>query len=134
MGAEDNIKTIQLVYEAFGRGDVPAILDAVAQDVDWASEAAGNAAPWYGPHHGHDGVVAFFNAFGSTVEVEEFVPTSFAGNDTEVHTIVRYAGRVRATGRRVEMNLHHYFRFHEGKIGYYRGTEDTAQTQASLQA
>jgi NitT/TauT family transport system substrate-binding protein len=31
-------------------------------------------------------------------------------------------------------NLHHYFRFRDGKIAYYRGTEDTAQTQAVLQA
>jgi ketosteroid isomerase-like protein len=31
------------------------------------------------------------------------------------------------------MNLHHYFTFRDGKIAYYRGTEDTAQTQATLQ-
>lgn len=29
MAAEDNIKTIQAVYEAFGRGDVNMILDNV---------------------------------------------------------------------------------------------------------
>ncbi len=32
------------------------------------------------------------------------------------------------------MNLHHYFTFRDGKIVYYRGTEDTAQTAAVLQA
>jgi ketosteroid isomerase-like protein len=31
------------------------------------------------------------------------------------------------------MNLHHFFKFRDGKIAYYRGTEDTAQTQAVLQ-
>ncbi len=30
------------------------------------------------------------------------------------------------------MNLHHYFRFEDGKIAYYRGSEDTAQTEAAL--
>jgi hypothetical protein len=30
------------------------------------------------------------------------------------------------------MNLHHYFRFQSGKIAYFRGTEDTAQTEAVL--
>ena len=29
-------------------------------------------------------------------------------------------------------NLHHYFKFRDGKIAYYRGTEDTAQTETVL--
>jgi ketosteroid isomerase-like protein len=31
------------------------------------------------------------------------------------------------------MDLHHYFTFRDGKIACYRCTEDTAQTQATLQ-
>jgi ketosteroid isomerase-like protein len=31
------------------------------------------------------------------------------------------------------MDLHHFFRFRDGKIAYYRGTEDTAQTARVLQ-
>jgi len=30
------------------------------------------------------------------------------------------------------MNLHHYFRFRDGKIERYRGSEDSAQTVAAL--
>ncbi len=132
MSAEANIKTIAAVYEAFGRGDAPAILDAVADDVDWAAEAASSAAPWYGTRRGKDAVAAFFNDFGSAMEVEDFTPLSFAANDTDVLTVVRFRGRSRRTGRSAEMNLHHYFRFRDGKIAYYRGTEDTAQTEAVL--
>ena len=54
MSADANIKTIAEVYQAFGRGDVAAILDAVTDDVDWAAEAASPAAPWYGVRHGRD--------------------------------------------------------------------------------
>jgi hypothetical protein len=35
------------VYDAFGRGEVPTILDAVFDDVDWATETTSTAAPWY---------------------------------------------------------------------------------------
>ena len=133
MSADANIKTIAQVYEAFGRGDVAAILDAVTNDVDWASEAASSGAPWYGVRHGKDGVAAFFTAFGSTMEVEEFTPVSFAANDTDVLTVVRFRARSRATGKAAEMDLHHLFTFRDGKIAYYRGTEDTAQTEAVLQ-
>jgi uncharacterized protein len=134
MSGDDNIKTIQRVYEAFGRGDVAAILDEVTDDVDWASEAASTAAPWYGVHHGKDGVAEFFTQFGSTIEVDEFTPLTFAANDSDVLTVVGYRARSRATGKSAEMNLHHYFRFDDGKIAYYRGSEDTAQTAAALEA
>lgn len=134
MGGEDNIKTIQAVYEAFGRGDVGAILDAVADDVDWASDTSSTVAPWYGVKHGKAGVTSFFEAFGSTMEVDEFTPFTFAANEDAVFTVVRFKATVRATKSSVDMNLHHYFRFRDGKISYYRGTEDSAQTEAAFRA
>ena len=134
MSADANIKTIAEIYEAFGRGDVAAILAAVTDDVDWAAEAASSAAPWYGTRHGRDAVAAFFSDFGSTMEVEEFTPVSFAANDTDVLTVVRFRAKSRNTGRTAQMNLHHYFKFRDGKVAYYRGTEDTAQTVAVLRS
>ena len=133
MSADANIKTIMGVYEAFGRGDVAAILDAVTSDVDWAAEADPAVAPWHGVRHGQQAVAAFFAEFGSTMEVEEFTPVSIAANDTDVLSVVQFRARSRATGKTAAMNLHHFFKFRDGKIAYYRGTEDTAQTQAVLQ-
>jgi ketosteroid isomerase-like protein len=133
MSADANIKTIMGVYEAFGRGDVAAILDAVTSDVDWAAEADPAVAPWHGVRHGQEAVAAFFGEFGSTMEVEEFTPVSIAANDTDVLSVVQFRARSRATGKTAAMHLHHFFKFRDGKIAYYRGTEDTAQTQAVLQ-
>jgi hypothetical protein len=132
VGADDNIKTIQSIYEAFGRGDLGTILDAVTDDVDWASDTSSTAAPWYGVKHGKDGVTSFFEAYGSTMEVDEFTPLTFAANEDGVFTVVRCRARVRATKKPLDMNLHHYFRFRGDKIFYYRGTEDSAQTEAAL--
>ncbi len=87
MGADENIKSIQRIYEAFGRGDVNAVLEGVTDNVDWATETSSTVAPWYGIRHGKDGVASFFEAFGSTMDVQEFNPYAFAANDTEVHTV-----------------------------------------------
>ena len=132
MGSDDNIQTIERIYEAFGRGDVSAVLANVADDVDWATETSSTVAPWYGVRHGKDGVASFFQAFGSTMDVQEFNPYAFAANDTEVHTVVHCRATCRATGKGINHDLHHYFRFQGGKIAFYRGTEDTAQTEAAL--
>lgn len=46
MGADDNIKTIKNVYDAFRRGDIAAILDMLGDNVDWAAETTSTVAPW----------------------------------------------------------------------------------------
>ena len=81
------------MYEAFGRGDVATIVDAVTDDVDWASDTSSTGAPWYGIHKGKDGVAAFFQEFGSAMEVAEFTPLTFAANDSAVLTVVRFRRR-----------------------------------------
>jgi uncharacterized protein len=132
MSTDDNIKTIQAMYEAFGRGDALAILESLTDDVDWAADTSSTAAPWYGVRHGKQEVGSFFQAFGSTMEVEEFTPLTYATNEDSVLAVVRCRAKSRATGKSIDMNLHHYFRFSGDKVIYYRGTEDTVQTVAAL--
>lgn len=132
MGREENIKAIEAMYEAFGRGDLPSILEAVTDDVDWGVETSTDLAPWYGPRKGRPGVQSFFEAFGSAMEIEHFEPYSLAANEDSVFSVVHCRAKSRATGRSVQMDLHHYFRFRDGRVAYYRGTEDTAQVQAAL--
>lgn len=62
----DNVKTAQTVYEAFGRGDIPAIVDLMADDVEWEAwenNFAQNAGlPAMTRRHGKQGVADFFAA------------------------------------------------------------------------
>jgi uncharacterized protein len=134
MSAEGNIATIQEVYDAFGKGDVDTILGHVTDDVDWSAEAASDTAPWYGHRSGKDAVARFFADIAGAISVNEFTPLSFAANDSEVMTLIRFGMTVNSTGKGTQMNLHHYFRFRDGKIEYYRGSEDTAQTVAAFEA
>lgn len=134
MSADDNIKTIKIAYDAFGRGDIAAVLDMVDDNVDWSTETTSTVAPWFGRRQGKAAVARLFDEFGSVMEVEEFTPITFAANDSEVLTVVGFRARSRATGRTLVMNEHHHFVLNNGKISYFRGTEDTAQTEAVLAA
>jgi len=132
MPAEDNLATIKAIYEAFGKGDVETILDGVADDVDWAVDAE-PVAPWYGQRSGKDGVASFFADIASATEVRDFALEGIAASDNEVFAFLRFAVRIRATGREASFHLHHYFRFgSDGKIEYYRGSEDSAQVAQAL--
>ncbi len=133
MGVGQNIETINELYAAFGRGDVQAILDRVTDDVDWSTDAAIVSAPWYGERHGKAEVPSFFEGIAKTGPVTEFSLISIAGNDDgDVHAFIRYAFTVAATGKEVRMNLHHYWRFRDGKVSYVRASEDTALVAAAL--
>jgi ketosteroid isomerase-like protein len=55
-----------------------------------------------------------------------------AANESEVLTLIRFRVASKATGKEAAMNLHHYWRFREGKVERYRGSEDTTQTVATL--
>ena len=129
---DPKITTVQHIYEAFGRGDVGFILDQLTDDVDWASCPDSDIAPWHGIHQGKAEVPHFFKALGENLEITEFTPLSFAANDTDVMVVTRWSATARETGRSATMDIHHWWRFRDGKIYLYRGTEDTAQTQDML--
>jgi len=129
---DHKIETIQSVYGAFGRGDVDFIVDQLTDDVDWASCPDSDVAPWHGIHRGKAEVPGFFKALGDTLEITEFTPLSFASNETDVMVVTRWGAKVPATGKSMSMDIHHWFRFRGDKICLYRGTEDTAKTQAML--
>lgn len=128
MTQQENISTIKEIYEAVGRGDVAAIHDRVTDDVDWSAEAASDAAPWYGSRTGKAGVARFFGDLAASIEIAEFRPHSYAAGEDDVHLLVDWAFRSIATGREASMTMHHYWRLRDGKVAYFRGSEDTDLT------
>jgi ketosteroid isomerase-like protein len=62
-GADGNLAIVDRIYEALRRGDTGTIVDAVADDVDWAAEACSPAgSPGYRIRHGKDEVAADLTA------------------------------------------------------------------------
>jgi uncharacterized protein len=129
---QENLKLVREIYDAVGRGDVPAILDRVTDDVDWSAEADSHAAPWYGPRSGKTGVASFFGDLAGSIEVTDFTPHSFAAGQDDVHLLVRWTFRSIATGQQASMTMHHYWRVRDGKVDCFRGSEDTEQTARTL--
>jgi uncharacterized protein len=129
---DPKITTVQSVYEAFSRADIGFILGQLTDDVDWASCPDSDIAPWHGIHKGKAEVPNFFKALGESLEITEFTPLSFAANETDVMVVTRWSATSPATGKTATMDIHHWWRFRDGKIYLYRGTEDTAQTQNLL--
>lgn len=129
---DPKIVTVQRLYEAYGRGDVDAVVAEVADDVEWGAEASSTSVPWYGSYRGKGEVPLFFKNIATNVEVTEFTPLSFTSNETDVIVAVHWAYTVNATGKRAEMNMAHWWRFDGDKVAFFRGSEDTEQSAAAF--
>ncbi|MGH3693740.1 MAG: nuclear transport factor 2 family protein [Pseudonocardiaceae bacterium] len=119
MGAGTEL--IKQTYEAFGRGDIPAVLDNVAEDVEWS---APGTLPQGGYFHGKSGVAEFFQGIGGAwqslgLDVEV---VSEAGGELVVG-IVRGDGTL-YDGTENSYGAVHVFTVRAGKIARFREYTD----------
>lgn len=126
MSTADNIQTVMSIYEAFGRGDVPAILDQLTDDAEW-SFFGPSAIPWAGVHRGKEQIQKFFSLVGQNAEIEAFGPED-EPIATDNSVVVAGFERVKArpTGKTWETHWLHNFSFRDGKIYRIREYYDTA--------
>ena len=128
-----NVQTVQAIYEAFGRGDVPAILERLAEDVQWEHHPAGNRAqdhdvPYMRRRSGREGAGGFFQDVDADFEMHSFNPHSFLEGDGLVAAVIEYDLTVKATGKRVRDEEVHVWEFDaEGNVSAYRHFLDTAK-------
>src|ERR1700719_657408 len=93
--SQSNAETVSGLYAAFARGDVPAILAALGEEIEWHSPTT---LPHGGDFHGREAIGEFFQGIGEhweslEVDVEELV----SGGETVV-VLVKAHGCLRATG------------------------------------
>lgn len=121
------IETVQQIYAAFGRGDVPAILERLADDVEWEYATAPNPVPWLQPLKGRDQVPKFFEALFANIEITRFEVNKIFGDDATVVDLVTLDYTARATGRRVqEVDEVHIWHFDAaGRVQRFRHRADT---------
>ena len=123
--SEQNVDLVKSVYGAFAQGDVPAVLGAFADDIEWF-EAEG--MPYGGLHRGPDAVAQ--NVFGPiTEDVEGFgvTPEEVIGSGATVVAVVRYTGTGKVTGKALDEPVVHVWEISDGKLARFRQFIDTVK-------
>lgn len=81
------LQSVEAIYAAFARGDVPAILERLDPEVEWESwndnYAQRAGVPWLLPRSGHAGVGAFLQLVGEW-RIREFAVRSMMASDRQV--------------------------------------------------
>ena len=123
--SEQNVEFVENVYGAFARGDVPAVLGAFSEDIEWF-EAEG--MPYGGLHRGPDAVAQ--KVFGPiTEDVDGFALATgeFIASGSTVAAVVRYTGTGKATGKALDVPAVHVWDVRDGKLVRFRQFIDTAK-------
>jgi ketosteroid isomerase-like protein len=121
-----NKETVREMYEAFGRGDVGAILERLDENVEWEPGEGVGDVPWLQPRHGRAGAAEFFASLGE-LEFHNFVPKAILEEEGLVVALVDVEATVKSTGKRfVEEDEVHLWRFNAGgQVTRFRHRVDT---------
>lgn len=125
MSTEANKRVVHTVFEMFGRGDVPGLLELITDDAEWAAPGP-ETVPYFGERRGREGALEFFKNLGSTVEFESFEPGTLIAEGDRVVALGHERGRVRSTGKVFDNAWALVFTIREGKVAGFRCYENTA--------
>ena len=130
MSEQDNVQRVKAIYAAFGRGDVSAILNALAEDVEWHHVGAPEV-PYGKTRRGREQVAPFFAELSEGFELQQFEVREYIAQGETVVALGTWGARVKRTGAIFTSEWAMVWKFSQGKVTYYRGFEDTAAVAAA---
>ena len=125
------VETVRRGLEAFLKGDVPYILERIAEDCQW-SGSMGPDVPFAGQFTGPQGALKFLEAIGANLEVKTFEFDRYVYDGEHVVALGHWSGVVRKNGKDYDARLALYFQVRNGKFLRFVGYEDTAILAAAV--
>lgn len=115
---------VQTLYDAFGRGDIPFILERIAPDCRWMAPGTGipNAGTFIGPA----GVAEFFQKLAGSENVTRFEVKEYFERGNSVLALGSEDASSIATGRTMTTEWAMLFRVENGKVTEWRSFYDTS--------
>ena len=123
-------ETIESIYAAFGRGDIPFILSQLAPDVVWRQPGV----PWGGDYQGLGGAGEFFTKLNDAVETTGFEVEENIEAGNQVVSFGYYSSRNRTTGKTSRARFIFRWQLTNGQVSLYDAVVDSAAVVAATQA
>lgn len=122
-----NVDIVKGIYDAFARGDVPAVLGTFDPRIQWR-EAEGflyaDRNPYMGPQAVAEGL---FQRLVSDIEGLTVAPENIIDAGDTVVAEGRYTGTIGATGTSVDAQFAHVWEFRDGRVVRFQQYTDTKQ-------
>ncbi len=132
-----NADTVRDIYAAFGRGDVPAVLEHLADDVDWEyAYPTDHDIPWLNGARGRDGALAFFQSVAANLEFTRFEVNHVVGDGLLVIALASWDAKLKTNLKVIrEVEQPQIWHFDDrGRVIRFRHAADTLQHSRALDA
>jgi ketosteroid isomerase-like protein len=130
--SQKNVDVVKTAYEAFGRGDIAAVVATFDPNIEWHSPAG-----FYrlgGDYKGPEEIVnKFFMVVGELWETLDITPREYIDAGDRVFVLGTGKGKSKATGKMVSTPYIHMLELKDGKVIRYDEFEDTATLNRILQ-
>jgi uncharacterized protein len=125
MGERENTQLVQQAYRDFQNGDIPALLDALSEDVEWVVPEV-EGVPGRGTWRGPEQVGEFFRILSDTQEPRQLDLREYVAQGDKVVVLGHYVWHVKATGKEWESDFVHALSVRDGKVTRFQEYTDTA--------
>lgn len=123
-----NAAAVQSIYQAFGTGDVPAILERLSDDIEWEHDSIDHGIPWLKPGRGKEHVRNFFGIVGREFKISRFDVGALFESADQVVVQIRIQTTINSTGKSInDYELHVWTFDPRGKVKAFRHCVDTHQ-------
>ena len=129
MSQRENVEQVGAIFEAFGRGDIPFILDSLTNDARFVSYLD-PIVPWAGEFVGKERITAFFQALGGAVEVTGHPVDAIVADGETVFSRGSVTFNVRATGKAGSSTWVYIWKLRNGQISSYEQFNDQGLADA----
>ena len=125
MSELENTQLVQQAYRDFQNGDIPELLDALSEDVEWVVPEI-EGVPGRGTWRGTEQVGEFFRVLSDTQEPRQLELREFVAQGDKVVVLGHYVWHVKATGKEWESDFVHALSVRDGKVTRFQEYTDTA--------
>jgi len=121
---------VQDAYAAFGRGDMPALLALLSDDIEWTFHGSIGLA-YMGTVRGKPAVARWFGQVAELDGIQALEPREFFAGPDHVTVIGWERTQALPAGGMYETDWIHVFQVRDGKITRFVGCYDTAASAAA---
>lgn len=130
--SQQNVDVVKTAYEAFGRGDIAAVVATFDPSIEWISQAGGYRLG--GVHKGPEAIVNnFFMVLGELWDELVVTPREYIDAGERVFVLGNATGKGKATGKTVDSPFVHIFNMMDGKVTRFEEFGDTATFNQAVQ-
>ena len=120
-----NIDTVQGLYAAFGRGDIPAIIERLTDDVEWEHDTTDHGVVTLIPRRGRGEVGKFFQALGD-LEFTRFEVQGLFESGAQVVAVVAVGHTHKRTRKSfADLEVHLWTFDERGQVARFRHFVDS---------